>query len=78
MPTQLKRRNNEWVARVVINGREVDSKVFPPGRKKGPEWTAAKVWEVQRKKEILAAMEQQETPRPILTGFERLLEWSEK
>lgn len=79
MPTLLKRRNNAWLARVVINGREVDSKIFPPGRKLGPEWTEAKTWEVQRKKEILEATPKQETERrPTLTGFERLLAWSDK
>lgn len=51
MPTKLKSRGNCWLARVVIDGQQVDSKVFPPGRSKGPEWMAAKTWEVERKKE---------------------------
>lgn len=46
MPTQIKARDNAWLARVIVNGREVDSKLFPPGRKKGPEWLAARQWEV--------------------------------
>ena len=29
-------QGNAWLARVIINGQEVDSRIFPPGRKKGP------------------------------------------
>ena len=78
MPTLLKRRNNEWVGRVMINGREVESKIFPPGRKNGPEWLEARNWEVKRKKEILEAMGRRQASRPTPTGFARLLDWAEK
>lgn len=74
MPTKLKSRDGCWLGRVVINGRQVDSKVFPAGRMKGPEWTEAKNWEVQRKKELLAAQVQSKT----LSGFELLLAWGER
>ena len=75
MPTKLKSRDGCWLARVMINGRQVDSKVFPAGRLKGPEWTAAKNWEVQRKKELMAAQaETQAQAQPqeqarTLSGF---------
>ena len=76
MPTKLKSRDNAWLARVIVAGKQMDSKIFPPGRVKGPEWTAAKNWEVQRKKELLADMAVQ---RPkTLTGFELLLAWGER
>lgn len=74
MPTKLKSRDGCWLGRVVINGRQVDSKVFPAGRMKGPEWTEAKKWEVQRKKELLAAQDKPET----LSGCELLLAWGER
>lgn len=74
MPTKLKSRGNCWLARVVIDGQQVDSKVFPPGRSKGPEWMAAKTWEVERKKEFLELRERQ---RKTLTGFGLLLAWGE-
>lgn len=74
MPTKLKSRDECWLGRVVINGRQVDSKVFPAGRMKGPEWTEAKNWEVQRKKELLAAQVQPKT----LSGCELLLAWGER
>lgn len=74
MPTKLKSRDGCWLGRVVINGRQVDSKVFPAGRMKGPEWTEAKNWEVQRKKELLAAQVQSKT----LSGCELLLAWGER
>ena len=84
MPTKLKSRDGCWLARVMINGRQVDSKVFPAGRLKGPEWTAAKNWEVQRKKELMAAQaETQAQAQPqeqarTLSGFELLLAWGER
>lgn len=74
MPTKLKSRDGCWLGRVVINGRQVDSKVFPAGRMKGPEWTEAKNWEVQRKKELLVAQVQLKT----LSGCELLLAWGER
>lgn len=74
MPTKLKSRDGCWLGRVVINGRQVDSKVFPAGRMKGPEWTEAKNWEVQRKKELRAAQVQSKT----LSGCELLLAWGER
>ncbi len=52
MPTKRKDRNEEWLARVTVNGRQVASQTFPPGRKKGPEWTAARAWEVKTKQDI--------------------------
>lgn len=74
MPTRLKSRGNCWLARVIIDGQQVDSKVFPPGRSKGPEWMAAKTWEEQRKKELLEWLERQ---KKTLTGFGLLLAWGE-
>ena len=75
MPTQIKARGNAWLARVTINGEEVDSKIFPPGRKKGPEWMEARQWEIKRKTEILNA---QKRRTQTLTGLELLLAWGEK
>ena len=75
MPTQIKSRGNAWLARVTINGQEVDSKIFPPGRKKGPEWIQARKWELRRKEEILNA---QKRERETLMGFALLLDWGEK
>ncbi len=73
MPTQIKARDNAWLARVIVNGREVDSKLFPSGRKKGPEWLAARQWEVQRKEEYL----RDHAEKTTLTGSELLLAWGE-
>lgn len=75
MPTKLKSRGNGWLARVIVAGREVDSKLFPAGKKNGPEWLAARQWEVQRKREL---MEAQEKRRKTLTAFELLLAWGER
>lgn len=74
MPTQIKARGNAWLARVVIEGKEVDSKLFPPGHKKGPEWLAARQWEVKRKKELQEAAARR---RRTLTGLELLLAWGD-
>lgn len=75
MPTKLKYRGNQWLARVVLAGREVESKLFPAGKKHGPEWLAARQWEMERKRELETAAERQ---RKILTDFERLLDWGEQ
>lgn len=75
MPTLRKDRGNAWLARVVINGETVDSKFFPPGRINGPEWMAAKTWEVERKKELLQdRAKKQKTP----LASEIFLAWGEQ
>lgn len=70
MPTLRKDRAGWW-ARVVISGRQVASRMFPPGRKGGPEWRAAKEWEEEEKKRALEG-------RMILSASERLLAWGEQ
>ncbi|MCH5145991.1 site-specific integrase [Desulfovibrio sp. UIB00] len=61
------------MARIVVNGKQIASRMFPPGKKGGPEWRAAKEWEED---ETLRAREQQERQTP--TGCELLLEWGER
>ena len=56
MPTRLKKKGGQWQARVFANGRQVASKLFPPGRKNGPEWRAAKEWEEEVKAAVLAGV----------------------
>ena len=75
MPTMIKDRGNGWLARVILDGRQVDSRLFPPGRRHGPEWLAAKNWEVERKNEILKS---RAAKRKILSGFALLLDWGER
>ena len=75
MPTLRKDRGNAWMGRVVIDGKQVDCKFFPPGKPKGPEWLAARQWEVNRRKELLEA---QANHIRTLTGLELLLAWGEK
>lgn len=73
MPTLRRDRGNGWWARVVINGRQIACRMFPPGKKGGPEWRAAKEWEEAKTQEARQAMEAPQT----LTGLERLLAWGE-
>lgn len=75
MPTLRKDRGNAWMGRVVIDGKQVDCKFFPPGKVKGPEWLAARQWEVNRRKELL---ESQANQARTLTASELLLAWGEK
>ena len=70
MPTLMKKYGNAWQARVYADGKQVASKMFPPGKKGGPEWRAAKEWEEQEKQRYLAGV-------TILSDFERLLQWGE-
>ena len=82
MPTKHKSRAGCWLGRVMINGRQVDSKVSPAGRLKGPEWTTAKNWEVQRKKGLMAAQTETQAQPHVqartLSGSELLLAWGER
>lgn len=71
MPTLRKNRGNIWVARVVVDGKQVACRQFPPGKKGGPEWRAAKEWEEEQ---LQLALSQKETS-PTLTGLEKLLGW---
>lgn len=68
MPTLRPDKGNCWMARVYMDGRQIASKMFPPGRKGGPEWRAAKQWEEDQRKII---KEQTVT----LTASERLIPW---
>ena len=71
MPTLRRDRGSGWWARVIIDGKQVASQMFPPGRKGGPEWRAAKEWEEQKQKDL-----QQDLP-PTPTGLELLLAWGD-
>ena len=71
MPTLRRDRGNGWWARVMKDGRQTACKMFPPGKKGGPEWRAAKEWEEQTAKEL----ERNAPPTP--TGLEKLLAWGE-
>lgn len=70
MPTLRPDKGNRWMARVVVNGRQY-SKMFPPGKKHGPEWRAAKQWEEDSRS---GAQETGQT----LSGFGLLKEWLRK
>lgn len=59
MPTLLKNRENQWLARVIIHGRQVASKYFPAGTKYGLSWRRAKKWEEEQKEIALNAFEQE-------------------
>lgn len=68
MPTLMKKYGNAWQARVYADGKQIASKMFPPGKKGGPEWRAAKEWEEEQKRRHLAGMK-------TLSDSERLLKW---
>lgn len=59
------------MARVVVDGRQVACKMFPPGRKHGPQWRAAKEWEEEQRQLAMARL-------TTLTGLERLMAWGNK
>ena len=70
MPTLRPDRNNCWLGRVCMNGKEVASRLFGPGKKGGPEWRAAKEWEEEQKKQL-------EAGGKIHTDLEQLFLWLE-
>jgi len=61
------------MARVVVDGKQVAYRQFPPGKKGGPEWRAAKEWEEEQLKIALTQKAQTVTP----SGLEMLLAWGE-
>ncbi|MDR2487970.1 MAG: site-specific integrase [Desulfovibrio sp.] len=71
MPTLRRDRGNGWWARAIVDGRQVACRMFPPGRKGGPEWRAAKEWEEK------TAEEHKRDAPPTPTALERLLGWGE-
>ena len=73
MPSVRKDRGNGWWARAIVNGRQVACRMFPPGKKGGPEWRAAKEWE----EKTAAEFRKNESGRQTLTGWQRLLVWGE-
>lgn len=70
MPTLRKDKDNCWMARVVVNSKQIACKMFSQGKKYGPEWRAAKAWEEEQKEKTLQQ-------QPTVTGLERLLAWGE-
>lgn len=70
MPTLLKKMGNAWQARVFADGKQIASKIFPSGKKGGPEWREAKEWEEQQKTQYLAGVK-------TLSDFDLLLAWGE-
>lgn len=79
MPTLRTDKGNRWMARVVVEGKQIGCKMFPPGRKHGPEWRAAKEWEEEQRKLAQAGQlpQQEERKPPTPTACERLLAWGE-
>ena len=63
------------MARVVVDGKQVACRQFPPGKKGGPEWRAAKEWEEEQLKIALAQKEMERTATP--SALEMLLAWGE-
>lgn len=81
MPTQRKDKKNRWLARVIVDGEQRASRYFPPGKKYGPEWRAAKEWEETTKQAILKGIaivrHQEAQADKTATDLERLLAWAE-
>lgn len=49
MPSLRTDKNNQWLARVMVKGKQVATKFFPAGEKFGASWQEAKKWEdIQR------------------------------
>lgn len=68
MPTKMKSRGGQWLARVYVNGRQTASRIFPAGRKGGPEWREAKAWEEAQREAIKAGAK-------IISDSETFSQW---
>jgi integrase len=65
------------MARVIVDGRQVACRQFPPGKRGGPEWRAAKEWEEEQLRIALSAKENAQEQQATLTGLAKLLAWGE-
>jgi len=65
------------MARVVMDGKQVACKMFPPGKKHGPQWRAAKEWEEEKRKLAEAGELSVHTQETTPTACELLLAWGE-
>lgn len=77
MPTLRPSKGNRWMARVILDGKQVACKMFPAGKKFGPEWRAAKEWEEEQRKRALEAREQKQHAQQTALASEKLLAWGE-
>ena len=75
MPSLRRDRGNGWWARVIVDGKQIACRMFPPGKKGGPEWRAAKEWEEEQLRIALAQKEMERTATP--SALEMLLAWGE-
>ena len=77
MPTLRPNKGNRWMARVILDGKQVACKMFPAGKKFGPEWRAAKEWEEEQREKAMMARAGEQQARQTPSGCERLLAWGE-
>ena len=68
MPTLRPDKGGRWLARVVLGGKQIACKMFPPGKKFGPQWRAAKKWEEEQ---LVKALQEEKTR----TDLEMLMAW---
>jgi integrase len=62
----------------MLDGKQVACRQFPPGKKGGPEWRAAKAWEEEQLQFALLRKEEQKERVQTLSDFEKLLAWGEE
>jgi len=75
MPTRLKTHGGQWLARVYHQGRQAASKLFPGGKKGGPQWLAAKTWELETKREIMAGLHREKASSQTSSGCSKFQAW---
>ncbi len=78
MPTLRKSKGNRWMARVIMDGKQVACKMFPAGKKYGPEWRAAKQWEEEQRKALKASAYNFQKQKIAYKKTEMLLQEEEK
>lgn len=66
MPTLRPDKGGRWLARVVLDGRQIACKMFPPGKKFGPQWRAAKKWEEEQ---LAKAIQETGDPHGLGTAY---------
>ncbi len=60
MPSLRTDKGNQWMARAIVNGKQIACKLFPAGKKYGSSWKQAKAWEEEQKATALKAFREEQ------------------
>ena len=78
MPTLRPDKGNCWMARVILDGKQVACKMFPSGKKHGKYWREAKEWEEAEKERILTGIKTRTELEILISWVENYLDYAQR